>query len=1052
MNKFSIQTSFAISAGAGSGKTYTLSRRFINILLGFDFFIEAAVQDHFYENRESKCANLREIVTITYTEAAALEMKERIFGLIHKILYVDKLAEKDGDLESIRLAYKGLNEDAAVWVHQRLNTAMREMSEANITTIHGFCLGVLKRHADVAKIDGALDVYGDEDKKQLFKKVYFEIVKDEAYQDEILSITKYVSLYKSLTLIERYVFEHKFRQAFDHYVHGYNEAIKEILINTFVEPLSDLIDKAYEELKADPKLPILERYLKKIYAFEFETFSECAEILELGKVTLGKKTSAMTELRDTFDKTLGGYFKNVDGEKEEQFIQTIERFKRLLGVIKARYDDAMRLEGVTDFDTIIQQAAAIMEKINTSYRYIMVDEFQDTNALQWEIVKSAGRDANLFVVGDEKQSIYAFQGGEIEVFHTAIRERFATKEGMRENFRSDQSIIQFINLIFKSIFEPTDAKGSNRQIFNDYEAAYQDLKSMSKEHGNVSFLVSRIDKKDEEGEGEADNMALFIKNIVEGHIYPDIAEKITANKPAIAVVYDAKSKMLDLKSALYELGIECKVSASENFYAKEEISDIFFVLKALTILRKQPLWDDLSKTQKFHIAGALRSKIFRWNDKEVHDLFDIKKDSDIFKLWCERSFVIAPHLLIQELLSENNVYAVYAQLENYDQRLANIQKIISDIISYESSHGYDLDSYVYMLEQNIFHAETDEDEAFYRSTTGGSIELCSIHSTKGLAYPMVIVVDSGKSLTSQVTSESIKFNTFKDTRNDRYNLIGFKIGNYEPLSLRLLKEVDKRKHMAEKKRLYYVALTRAQNHLVISANLKMTDKGVGNIHNSYLQMTFDAIGMNKEDIFERNIGETPYTFYYADDLKVYEPVNIEKTFEKVSPLAPWKFESRSDRSATVSDEANLVKSPELERVALRGTLVHKALELFWDHLDDDDCFERLFHKEGIDDITLQEDVKRLSRNFKNTPIYGILRSGAQHLFEYHFDEYIAGVRCIGSIDMVYFDNKRDGWVIVDFKSGQERENHGYDSQLDFYRRVLESKNLNVLDAQLCWLG
>jgi ATP-dependent exoDNAse (exonuclease V) beta subunit len=54
--------------------------------------------------------------------------------------------------------------------------------------------------------------------------------------------------------------------------------------------------------------------------------------------------------------------------------------------------------------------------------------------------------------------------------------------------------------------------------------------------------------------------------------------------------------------------------------------------------------------------------------------------------------------------------------------------------------------------------------------------------------------------------------------------------------------------------------------------------------------------------------------------------------------------------------------------------------------------------------------------------------------------------------MVYFDNKRDGWVIVDFKSGQERENHGYDSQLNFYRRVLESKNLNVLDAQLCWLG
>ena len=186
MNKFSIQTSFAISAGAGSGKTYILSRRFINILLGFDFFIENESQGHFYEERESKCANLREIVTITYTEAAALEMKERIFGLIHKIIYLETLDKDDGDLNSILLAFKDLEIDAKNWVHQRLNTAIKEMGEANITTIHGFCLNILRRHADTAKIDGSLDVYSDDDKKQLFQKVYFEVINDELYQKDIL--------------------------------------------------------------------------------------------------------------------------------------------------------------------------------------------------------------------------------------------------------------------------------------------------------------------------------------------------------------------------------------------------------------------------------------------------------------------------------------------------------------------------------------------------------------------------------------------------------------------------------------------------------------------------------------------------------------------------------------------------------------------------------------------------------------------------------------------------------------------------------------------------
>jgi len=85
LNKFTIQNSFAISAGAGSGKTYTLSRRYINALLGFDYFREDyTTQNSFIENL--KPAKVNEIVTITYTEAAALEMKARIFELIAKII------------------------------------------------------------------------------------------------------------------------------------------------------------------------------------------------------------------------------------------------------------------------------------------------------------------------------------------------------------------------------------------------------------------------------------------------------------------------------------------------------------------------------------------------------------------------------------------------------------------------------------------------------------------------------------------------------------------------------------------------------------------------------------------------------------------------------------------------------------------------------------------------------------------------------------------------------------------------------------------------------
>ena len=108
-NKFTIQKSFAISAGAGSGKTYTLSRRYINALLGFDYFREDyEAQKSYFDNWKEKSAKVNEIVTITYTEAAALEMKGRIFELISKIIN-PKLSQNDNDYSSIAEANKNIS-------------------------------------------------------------------------------------------------------------------------------------------------------------------------------------------------------------------------------------------------------------------------------------------------------------------------------------------------------------------------------------------------------------------------------------------------------------------------------------------------------------------------------------------------------------------------------------------------------------------------------------------------------------------------------------------------------------------------------------------------------------------------------------------------------------------------------------------------------------------------------------------------------------------------------------------------------------------------------
>ena len=156
LNKFTIQKSFAISAGAGSGKTYTLSRRYINAILGFDFFREKGFEDIYFETL--KPATTKQIVTITYTEAAALEMKERIFGLISKILNIANLEDMDGDKDSILDAFKSLDKNQKDYVIKTLQQALTQSSDAKISTIHSFCLDILKTNADIAKFDSSVDI------------------------------------------------------------------------------------------------------------------------------------------------------------------------------------------------------------------------------------------------------------------------------------------------------------------------------------------------------------------------------------------------------------------------------------------------------------------------------------------------------------------------------------------------------------------------------------------------------------------------------------------------------------------------------------------------------------------------------------------------------------------------------------------------------------------------------------------------------------------------------------------------------------------------------
>jgi len=513
LNKFTIQTNFAISAGAGSGKTYTLSRRYINALLGFDYFREdyTTHRDH-YEERGDKAAKVKQIVTITYTEAAALEMKGRIFELVSKIVEFDALWEReekkraadpeyggDDDLRSIKEANDALgDEEKRNYVRETLRRALIESAHAKISTIHAFCLDIIKANADITRIDTKLEIIKEDEKAALLSQIIREVLNAEENRETVLEISQYVSMYLFDAFIGKYVGSAKFRQDFENFdgssisKEEYKALIRELY------PLPDT-DAVYEELAEDEA--------RKAWFEAFHESFERFDAKEWGKLkedekapSLGtKKFPETTRMRDMMKKLIPHY-RPIDDEKEALFFAKVEKIKGLLKQIKAAYDAALYERQMTDFDTIISRTAEIVGEITHDFRYIMVDEFQDTNLTQYEIVRRLAEGRNLFVVGDSKQSIYAFQGAEIEVFNNAVTQAPFSGEpvNMSVNYRSDGVVLDTVNRIFEKLLAKDECL---KLIAQNFEATPQKLEVSKPEKegkGSFRYLITSNEYEEEE--------------------------------------------------------------------------------------------------------------------------------------------------------------------------------------------------------------------------------------------------------------------------------------------------------------------------------------------------------------------------------------------------------------------------------------------------------------------------------------------------------------------------------------------------------------------------
>ena len=1038
LNKFTIQKSFAINAGAGSGKTYTLSRRYINAILGFDFFKELGFEDIYFENL--KQATTKQIVTITYTEAAALEMKERIFGLISKILSVDSLDDKDADKSSILEAFKILNLEQKNYVINTLQQALVQSSDAKISTIHSFCLDILKTNADIAKFDSQVDIIKDDEKDKLINDSIFQTLNNPKNKEIIKEISKYLNLFFIDTIFKKYATSSTFRKEFDSFDENSldERSLKFLLLDLYklpdVKEDYEILCNRFDEDKLEPKYKeFLAKYIENYFNFNAISWGELLKEFDV-EIHFGKKPfNRMKDIKTNVEniksfESFYSVYSVINKEKEALFYKKIELLKSLMKEIKSLYDSKLKELGKLDFDEIISKTHEIIKNVDLNIKYLMVDEFQDTNTTQYEIIKNAlNKDSNLFVVGDSKQSIYSFQGAEIEVFNDAITDKnyISSVEPMDVNFRSDGVVLDNVNKIFEKILKENS---DITLIKQNYEATPQALKVSKEEKankGSFKFLINSNVEDSENDTNEFEQIAKFIANIKYGKLeeYKHINELIENQQKAIAVVFDSKTKMLELKSYLAKHNIECKVSASENFYHTKEVNDIFNLLMHLQ-----------NPKDKYYKAAALRTSILRYSDDEIYQI--ISKDLEIEELNSLKN-EFDTRILSDFVLFVYQKYS-FKELQNYfsdcEQRKANLDKFLFKVLDYENSNGNDTYMFLKQCEKNIYFSEVGEDEAFFKSDNLESIQLCTIHSTKGLAYPMVILANSDKNVYSQIQSDSIKHNSFTLVSNNEKKLItGFKVDDYEPLSFRLLKQIDKLKHLAEKKRLLYVALTRAEHDVIISANMKNSNIS----DSSYLGMIVNGLGINSEDLFSKDFEGCITNLENIEISKESKILENEEIVLKELKFDEY-FKPISATNSSTKEDNNATKL---------GTITHKIFELYWNKFDEIDI-ELILNKFEIIEENEQLKIKNSIENFKSSDVYKLLKSGVEHRFELEFNYQDKK----GFIDLVYFDENSAGWVIVDFKTGiksQEKEEK-YQKQLEFYEEVLSDIGMSVVGKEILW--
>jgi ATP-dependent exoDNAse (exonuclease V) beta subunit len=1068
-----------VCAAAGTGKTSVLVERYLEILL-------------------SETADSDQIVAITFTDKAADEMKDRLRAKL-----IENFIRNDP---------------------QKITDYLDRLNIAPIATVHSFCVRLLRDNVNELPFDPLFEIC-DETAEAILRDNFRQKFFDRKLAERnpgLANLIRYSNLGEIAELLDQiYAKQTECRPLLERYYNLEKTAYLEKVEDDCRNHNLRLLTEFFTDQTVQSVLPQIAAARAKKPDETLQLAFDCIvsaanEVLNLKQIPAalwdgslrraldGRKKGAASVWGDDLEfyrnlqnqlharfEPVKDAFINFDPETEAVQFEYLQSLARLALEFLNDYETEMRRNARLDFTGIETETEKLLAKRSPAivryvrhFKHLLVDEFQDINPIQYRIIRLL-QELNpaliTFFVGDEKQSIYRFRGAEVEIFNT-LRRRADVKQ-LTVNYRSARNLMEFFNYFFTKFLGKTIPAEKFEVYYpvaiaaHDESAADRPLAELILLEEDPEFADLPREQKPTSEMLEARAIAARIRELHGAAIVRENNMLRPATYGDMTILLRSRTHQGQIEMALRQAGIPFYVLKGIGYYDQPEVIDLLNFLclllnwhdeVALTGVLRSPLvgLNDFTLTILAKNGGLFEGVNQFLRDRKTNGISDeeVRRLDEFYRHYKELSQQVAQFStaeILNQIVVNTNYLPVLAGLPEGAQKIANIKKLIDLVLEWEAAEKLPPIDFIRRI--RIYRTKAArEGEANLSAARGDAVTLMTVHAAKGLDCQIAILPFLAENFNFR--NDRFLFHPVTDTVGGAAVALKVSENGQNCFYYEFFSQLERRRTLAEEKRLLYVAMTRARSYLVCSGSPALKESGAADkslwdlsadIFNGAGAQNLCAVRRcTKTEIINLPLPEPesvkPAKELSADEIQqirtLIQPVSLAPTLEKLTATA---FAEKIVAAEKPHYPAARLDSGQPLSPTERGTLIHKAFS-WWD-FQSLDSFQTMLCDLLRPHYLTAAESQAVSNEFSawarmllspDNRLQPLIKSAKTIQREVEVMGLFGETVLEGKIDLL-LENGDGSLSIIDFKSDQIDAEPDpvlmkkYATQLDFYAFILE---------------